>query len=896
LANRQRPETVVTSHPNADLDALGSMVAARHLHPGAVAVWSQGAEPHAATLLRWLGEDAPAVLDPGQVTPDAVSTLIIVDSRDPGRLGPFAEVAQDAAVRLVVYDHHGGGRGDLPGHAELVDTHAGSNTSGMVAALRAADQTVTPAEATLMAGGLYEDTGMLTYAGVTDADFEAARWLLAQGADLGLVGRLLRQELSPQQVALFNQLLEGAQRVAGLRHKVLLAAVDDPAEVQDAASVVQRVMDAVDTAGFLALIQQGNRVFAIGRAIPEGPDMGAVLAALGGGGHAYAGSASLPGVPLAEARERAEAALRRQDGLVRTVGELASRPVHSLPADLTLDEAAGRMRRFPLARMPVVDSQEGAVGWVDQALLNRAQSHGLGQQRLADYVAPLPTLAPGASLHAAETWILDRDYPLVGVAEGDKLVAVLTRSDLVRNWREESADAPEPVARQGGGRRNLRGRLRELLAPEAVQSLRDLGDLAAQRGVRAFLVGGLVRDLILHRPNTDVDIAVEGDAIGLAEAFAERRGWHAHAHQRFGTAVLKGPEGERFDLATSRIEHYPYPAALPEVEAGSIKADLFRRDFAINALAMELDGQRFGRLLDPFGGLQDIRQGVIRVLHSLSFVEDPTRIVRGVRFEVELGFHLDEASERLIRNAVDLELPARLSGHRLFRELRYLLDSRPLREPAKAAAGERSPAHGVARLQQLGMLGFIHAELAGDAGKVAVERVAQGEEVLDWYRLLYREEVPAVWKVLTLLLLWVLPPERLGRALGEFEVRAREADSLVRDRERAGAFARAVRQDGLAADDDLALFDRLEGLSLEGLLACMAATGDQKVRAGISHYLQHLRGIRPALDGDQLRALGVPQGPAVGEWLAALTRARIRGEVRDAEDEQALVRAGEIPA
>lgn len=881
MAKRERPETVVTSHPNADLDALGSMVAARYLHPGAVPVWSQGAEPQALTLLRWLGDDALEVRDSGEVEPAAVATLIVVDSRNPERLGPFGEVARDGDVRLVVYDHHGGD--GLPAHAQVVTSHGGSNTSGMVAELRRREAVPTPAEATLMAAGIYEDTGMLTFAGVTGDDFEAARWLWQQGADMGLVGRLLRRELTPEQVELFHRLLEAARRVPGLRHPVLLAPVEDPREVQDAAGVVQRVMDSVEAAAFLALIQQGNRVFAIGRALPEGPDMGAVLARLGGGGHGYAASASLPGMPLAEACERAEAALREEDGRIRTVGELASRPVHSLPAGLTVDQAAQRIRRYPLARMPVVDDRLRPLGWVDQSLLGRARAHGLGDQALEAYVAPLPTLAPDDSLHAAESWILDRDHPLVGVVEEGRLTAVLTRSDLVRNLREDSAGMGEPEVRAGGSQRNLRGRLREMLDPGVVEALRDLGLLAAERGVRAFLVGGLVRDLILHRANTDVDVAVEGDAIALAEDFAARRGWHANVHQRFGTAVLKGPGGERFDLATSRIEHYPYPAALPEVEAGSIKGDLFRRDFSVNALAVELDGDRFGRLLDPFGGLQDIRQGVIRVLHSLSFVEDPTRIVRAVRFEAELGFHLDDASERLIRNAVELDLPARLSGHRLFRELRYLLEA-------------DAPARSLDRLTQLGMLGFFHPVLAGDPGRAAVARAERGEEVLDWYCLLYRDEPATGWKVLLLLLLWELTPEDLERALDGFQLRSREAAGLARDRERAGGFARAVRRNDLEPGDDVALFEHLEELSLEGLLACMAASEDQRVRAGISHYLQHLRGIRPALDGTQLQALGVPEGPAIGEWLAALTRARIRGQVHGVEDEKAVVASGEIPA
>lgn len=883
MATLEHPQVVVTSHPNADLDALGSMVAATRLYPAAVPVWSHGASPQALKLLEWLGDGAPAVLDPGRIELDCLATLILVDTANPEGLGPLAAAAADPGVRLVIHDHHEADPDELPPHAERISARAGANTSAMVVLLREQAAFVGPAEATVMAAGIYEDTGMLTYAGVTGIDFESARWLLEQGADLGLVARILHQELTPRQVALFHRLIDNAQMVPGLPYRVLVTAVEDPDTVQDAAGVVQRVMESLEATGVLALIQQGDRVFAIGRAEPEGPDIGAVLADLGGGGHPYAGSASLPRNPLPEVRERAETALRNRGGTPQTVGELASRPVHALPAAITIAQAADRMGRYPLSRMPVVDSEARPRGWVDRALLARAQAHGLGDQELGAYAATLPTLGPEDSLRDAESWILDSDYPLVGVVAEGRLQAVLTRTDLVRSWREASSGAPDPTTGPASRPRDLQGRLQKRLDAGTVEELRELGNLAAEQGVRVFLVGGLVRDLLLGRTNTDVDIAVEGDAIGLAEAFAERRGWSAHSHERFGTVVLEGPEGQRLDLATSRIEHYTHPAALPEVEAGSIKSDLFRRDFTINAMAVELDGDRFGRLLDPFGGLPDLHQGVIRVLHNLSFVEDPTRIVRAVRFETELGFHIDGASERLIRNAVGLGLPNRLSGHRLFRELRYLLES-------------QDPARGLERLRDLGVLPFFHPGLEGSNGQAAVARVRGGEEVLGWYRLLYREEVPAQWQVLTLLLLWDLPPNRLEAVLVGYELRAREAADLARDRRRAEEVSQALAKGELAPSDDVALFEHQEQLSLEGLLATMAAEEGPDLRAGISHYLQHLRGIQPALDGHELRALGVPQGPAIGEWLRALTRARIRGEVHDAEGERALVQSGEIPA
>ncbi|MFA9462272.1 CBS domain-containing protein [Thiohalorhabdus methylotrophus] len=879
--NRQTPVAVVTSHPNADLDALGSMVAAGHLVSGAVPVLAQGAEPAANWLLRHLGDQAPRVLDAREVDARAVETLVVVDTRDLTHLGPFSEIARDPRRRLLVYDHHGDGA--LPEHAELIASRTGSNTAGMVAALIRNGVRLTPAEATVLAAGVYEDTGMLTFAGVTDTDFEAARWLLDQGADLSLVGRLLRQDLSPAQIHLLDQLLEAAEPVSGLRHAVLLGAVADPGAVQDAANVVQRLMDSVEAEAFFALIQQGARVFVIARAHPGGPDVGQILGELGGGGHGHAASASLPGVPLAEVREQLVEVLTRFHGHPQTVGALATRQVHSLQGDRTVTEAAERLGRYPLARMPVVDDNGRPMGWVDQTMLARARAHGLGEQPLAEYVAPLPALDPDESIHAAEGWILDRDYPLVAVVEEGRLAGILTRSDLIRNWREESPELPDPLpaGEHAGSRRNLSGRMREMLPRDAVTALERLGGLAAEAGERAFLVGGLVRDIILHRRNTDVDVVVEGAAIDLGNRFAREYGWHLHAHQRFGTAVLLGPEGERIDLATSRIEHYPYPAALPEVEAGSIKADLFRRDFTINALAVELDGTRFGRLLDLFGGLQDIRQGTIRVLHSLSFVEDPTRILRAARFEAELAFQIDAQSLRLIRNAVDLELPARLSGHRLFRELRYLLE----------AGGA---VEGVRRLAGLGMLRFVHPALEAERDG-AVERVEAGRDVLDWYRLLFREEAPVRWKVLLTLLLWKLPPEELGDALTGFEVRSRDAHRITGDRRRADRFEQAVIGGAVRGEDPAGVFEHLERISLEIVLALMAVTGHAGVREAISHYIQHLRGIRGALSGSDLIELGVPQGPEVGRWLERLVRARVRGEVNSAEEERELVVRTEGP-
>lgn len=882
MPDRPRPTVVATTHPNADLDALGSLAAVRHLHPGVVAVLSQGAEPVGRDLLQRLGEAAPTIHELGEVDLSAVARLVVVDTADLGRLGELGERARTGELGLTVYDHHGQHPADLPAGTDYRSAATGANSAFLADLLRQAGAELTPAEATLLAAGIYEDTGLLTFAGVSGADFEAARWLHERGADLSLVGRVLRQDLDPGQLHLLDRILTGLRPIPGLRHRVLVATLSDADRVQDAAAVVQRALDIREADGLVVLLQQDARVFCIARARLEGPDVGVVAAELGGGGHAYAASASLPGVPLAEAEERLLRALQDHDGRVRRLDDLASHRPHTVSADTTLDAAGELLARYPIKRLPVVDDAGRPLGYVDQGLVERARLHGLGEAPAADYAADLPTLAPDDSLRAAAAWILDRDWPLVGlVDESGALAGLVTRSDLLRALREDFPDGPLVPEAGGGGRsrRDLSGRMRSLMDAATVADLQALGELAAEQGVRAFLVGGLVRDLLMNRRNTDVDVVVEGDAIALAEALAARRDGHMHSHGRFGTAVVQLGGNRRLDLATSRIEHYPYPAALPEVEQGSIKADLFRRDFTVNAMAVEVDGSAFGRLLDLFGGLQDVHQATLRALHSLSFVEDPTRILRGVRFEAELGFAIEAQTERLARRAAALELPARLSGHRLFRELRYLLDS-------------SAPGVGVRRLHGLDLLRFIHADLGAKGGERAAARVAEGQQVLEWYRLLYRGESVAAWQVGLLLLLWELEPADREGVLAGFELRARTAGELAGDRRQAETVTDTLRRHGGPDGDPAARFEALEGLTLAGCLALMAVTED-RVRAAVSAYLQHQRGLSPCLSGDDLLSLGVPPGPAVGRWLRELTRARVRGEVADRADEEARVRAGQ---
>ena len=267
------------------------------------------------------------------------------------------------------------------------------------------------------------------------------------------------------------------------------------------------------------------------------------------------------------------------------------------------------------------------------------------------------------------------------------------------------------------------------------------------------MVGGFVRDLFIRQDNLDVDLVIEGDGIAFARTFAARYGARARVFQKFKTAVIIFPDDFKIDVATARTEYYDSPGALPIVEYSSIKMDLYRRDFTINTLAVNLNPEEFGMLLDFFGAHRDLKERCISVLHNLSFVEDPTRVFRAIRFEQRFGFRISKLTINLIHNAVKNNFFDRLSGVRLFHELELILH-------------EENPIPAIARLAELDLLKAIHPRLWFDEGtRNMLERV---QAVLSWMDLSYLEEKYERWLVYFLGLVEPLNTDEIKDLTGTF--------------------------------------------------------------------------------------------------------------------------------
>ena len=423
-----------------------------------------------------------------------------------------------------------------------------------------------------------------------------------------------------------------------------------------------------------------------------------------------------------------------------------------------------------------------------------------------------------------------------------------------------------------GLRRNVNKLLHDRVPPKVLDLLRTVGDRADGLGYGAYVVGGFVRDLLLGIDNLDIDVVIEGDGIRFARAFAKDTKAAVTVHDRFGTAVVRFADGFKLDVATARTEYYAHPTALPTVVPSSIQKDLARRDFTINTLAVQVNPRAFGRLVDFYGGQRDLKDQTIRVLHRLSFVEDPTRAFRAIRFEVRLGFRLNDEALLLIEGAAQMGLFHRLSGERLLNEIRRLF-------------AEPGAPHAVRRLAELGLLRFIHPALVWSSR--LDRRLSEVDAALRWYRRSLPEHPLNQWLVWVMVLVEAISDRAVQEILDRFPFTEADRSAITESRSAARAISRQLGQ-RFRRPSEVARV--LRGLTNETLVLLWARSRPAIVRRQIAAYLMTYRTVRPVLTGKELHALGLSPGPLYGKILNRLLEARLDGEVRNEAEERDLVK------
>ncbi len=869
-------EEVITTHVNADFDALASMIAASKLYPEAALVFPGSQEKNLRNFFLHSTSYIFNFTKIKNVDFDQIKRLILVDTRQKSRIGKFAELTEKKGVEIHIYDHHPDSGEDAHGHVEII-RKIGSTTALLTSLIREKGISVSADEATVMCLGIHEDTGSFTFSSTKAEDYQAAAWLTDQGANHNIIADMLTRELTAEQVWLLNDLTQAATTTVIDGVEIIITKVVRDEYVGDFAVLVHKFMEMENLNVVFALAQMEDRVYLVGRSrIPE-VNVAEIALALGGGGHSQAASATIRNKTITQVEKSLQELLRNRVNPAKRAKDMMSSPViHILPED-TLEKAAGLMTRYNINVLLVIDDEGILKGYVTRQIVEKAVFFGLEHIKVNEYTnIEFFETHPKAPLKEVQELIIRKKLRILPVVENGTVLGVITRTDvlnilfgspLVPEFFYDSKNATHFIRKK-----NMAAVINERLPTKMIKLLNDFGQIADMLEYNVYLVGGLVRDIFLKRENFDVDIVVEGDGINFAREFAASHDARVRTHPKFGTAVLIFSDGFKVDVATARMEYYESPGAPPIVETSSLKLDLYRRDFTVNTLAIKLNKRSYGILIDYFGAQEDIRDKVLRVLHNLSFVEDPTRVLRAIRFEQRFGFKIGKLTLALIKNAVKINCFKDLSGHRLFLELKLILK-------------ESDPKKAIERMNEFGLLQFISPEIK--LTQKLSNLLEEIRKVIVWYNLLYVEERFEPWKVYWHGLtssLDIKALKALTRRMGTFD---QENERMIRQRKDEKALLDSLyRFDG----DNYHLYTLLLPYDTETLLYLMAKTSNDKIRRLISNYFTRLKGTKIQLRGKDLVNMGFQPGPVFKKIFDSLLEARLNDLIKTKEDEIKLVK------
>jgi len=865
--------TIILTHEHADFDSVAALCAAGRLYPGATPILPRQVNRNIVHFLTVYGAELPLV-HADDLPRRRIQRVILVDTQ-----AMVTVRGMSAQMEVQIIDHHPLSRELGPGWT-YSGQEVGATTTLLVERIIAGQPLdLSPIEATLFLMGIYEDTGSLSYQATTPRDAHCVAWLLEHGARLDMANDFLHYPLTPDQRALSELLMQNSENHFFAGQQIVIAAVEFPRYVEEVSVLAHRMRDLFDPAALFLLVQFDDQVQMIARSSNEAINVATIAAEMGGGGHSQASAALIRGVPLSEVKSRLLHLLDTHIQPAVTVRQIMSFGVRTVEPTTTVAQAVEWMQLYGHEGFPVID-QGRVVGILSRRETDRAMRLGLGNAAISMYMTKGPIqVRPDDAVETLQQVMMDSGVGQVPVVSDEGAVlGIVTRTDLI-NLLLGSHSSKD----RGARRQEISSKLEQMMPEGKRALLRQAAEAAQSLGYPLYIVGGFVRDLLLGRPNLDIDLVVEGNAIVLARQLAGHAGGRVRSHARFGTAKWILDNGESLDFVSARTEFYPHPTALPEVESSSIKQDLHRRDFTINTLAIRLDGERYGELLDFYGGEQDLNDRAIRVLHSLSLVEDPTRILRAIRLEQRLGFHIEPRTQELIANA--LGLLARVSGERIRHEL-FLLFAEP------------APESGLTRMEELDVLRQIHPGLRCD-GWVQAKFQTLRQVMPRWYEQSWRpapveEEHEALHGV-------SVPGDnapQLYLSLLAYRLILEEVDTL-NARIRLAHDDASLMREGAALRDALVPMQTqdmspsqvvylLSPFSGPAILVNWVACDSARVREQLSRYWEEYRLVRPVLTGDNLRAMGLPPGPVYGRILEALRDARLDGRISSEEEERQI--------
>lgn len=866
---------VILTHEQADFDAIASLLGASLIQNDSIPVLPLAMNRNVKAFIHLYAAELPFTPS-NQLPNENIDVLTIVDAQSSVTLKGMNKNSD-----VFVIDHHNK-RPDFPDDWHFSFIPSGACTTYFVEHIQEVDGHLSMVHATLLLTGIYEDTGSLTYANTTSRDVMAVAYLLDQGASLKIATDFLNPPLSLQQREVFELLINNIDTHTLHGCKVFTSFAAAPLLEDEVSSIAHKITDLYDPDALFIFVETREGIRMVARSVNEQINVAEISKRFGGGGHERA-SAALIKRDKKQENQLEQIVLEFKQDLAKlvkpaiTVKQIMSKKPLLISPETTAEEALILMQKFGYEGYPVIQ-QGQVVGLLTRRAVDRAVSHKLNLPASSLMDAGNVAVEPDDSLDFLQRLMADSGWGQVPVVDPilKKITGIVTRTDLLKT-----------IAGQHSGtmdKRNVAVELEECLSPANMGLLKIISYVASELQLPIFLVGGFTRDLLLGTPSLDLDFVVEGDAIQLAHALAQKYGGKVTSHHKFGTAkwhlerlrkdlidhndkqsnIEYETLPSTIDLVSARTEFYEKPTALPTVTRGSIKLDLHRRDFTINTMAVRLDGRHFGELYDFWSGLSDLKKGLVRVLHSLSFVDDPTRILRAVRFEQRFGFSIEKRTLELLHQARDLLND--VSGDRIRHELELII-----KEKAAPAI--------LSRMAELNLFPTIFPEVEwSEEIRHELERF-HFEQPGDEWRLSVKEKGELKLYGTYIILLSPLESGSVLKVCKRLRIKNHLRKNILDSNKLLGKI------DQLAGKQPSDIANFLENFSQIVIFCLFFITKSKTQKKILEQFATQWRWIEPSTNGDILKSYQLEPGPIYKQILSNLKAAWINGEIKNEDEE-----------
>ena len=683
---------LIVTHSTADFDALASLVLAGKIFSNSICLIPSFSSSVYSffSLYGNLFENLKNLKD---IDLSKIDRVIMVDTQYPDRVTGLKEFIENHPKVLII-DHHYPDE-EVKINAKRIVKEVGATVSILTHMIKKKNIDIKPLEASLFALGIYEDTGNLLFITTKPYDIEALSFIYNYGVDLKIVHKYLITYLTDTQKKIFEKILANLKVVEINGYKIGISMVKICEYTEGVGFLVHKVLELFDLEAIFSILILDKKTIIIGRSRTEDINVKKILSFFGGGGHKTAASANFDTLKKTNVYNKLIKLIKNNVKIKIYAKDIMSTPVRTIDIDSSLEEAKNIMLRFNFSGLPVTKNGK-IIGIVTRSEISKVELLGLTNFKVKDFmIEKFIFVTPDTSLEDIEKIMVEKNIGRIPVIVKGKVVGIITRSDILRGIYLKN-ERIEPCKVEASKINKI---LENNLSNKTLSLIKKIGRVADEMKINAYLVGGFVRDTLLNLESKDIDVVIEGDSILFSQELKKILKTNIHIYPDFKTATLN-IDDLRIDIASSRREYYKEPASLPRVEMdGNIKDDLLRRDFTINTLAICINKNCFGNLIDLLNGFKDLEEKKIRVLHNLSFIDDPTRILRAVRYSVKLNFKIEKETKNLIKNTIKTGLFTDAKNTRIKEELFTILND------------EKIALKGLKLLKSLGGLKLIHRKL-----------------------------------------------------------------------------------------------------------------------------------------------------------------------------------------